>query len=110
MKRAVQWVILFICGILIVSFSRSVSMLLTKGNVMEEARNRLERAHKERANLQKELGEVQSSAFIEKQAREKLNMAKKGEIVVIVPLVTIVPTPIPTQPLAVWERWVDVFR
>ncbi len=39
----------------------------------------------ENSRLNQALTEAQSQEFIEQQAREKLNMAKKGEAVVVIP-------------------------
>jgi hypothetical protein len=61
--------------------------------------------------LERELAGATSSAYLEKQAREKLNLSKNGEIVVILPPISIAPTstPVPEDTRPNIVKWVDVF-
>jgi len=69
------------------------------------------------ATLEAELKKVQSDAFLEKQLRDKLGLAKEGETVVVLPdkeaLKGLVP-PLPEEenilPKPIWQRWLDLFR
>ena len=63
------------------------------------------------AQLAEEYETVNSPYFIEEQARDKLNMAREGEEVIIVPTIP-PPTPTPTAkpPLANWEQWREAMR
>lgn len=77
--------------------------------------SRLEAQNKE---LQKQIEYLKSDAYVEKVAREQLNLIKPGETAVVV----LSPTPVPTPPAssgeqapprqpprANWELWWDYF-
>lgn len=46
---------------------------------------------------------------LEKTIRNKLNLAQKDEVVVILPQPTAVPTPIKSAPLPNWQAWWQIF-
>ena len=78
--------LLFLLGLyLIVSFSRDLWVLRQKEKEIIQSQLKLEKARVENEALKQELGHVQSEAFIEKEAREKLGMAKPGETVLFLP-------------------------
>lgn len=69
----------------IVSLIRSIISLWGKGAVVADLRLELEQKQKEQNELKKQFEHVQSTDFIEKQAREKLNLQRVGEVVVVLP-------------------------
>ena len=109
-KRLLHWLVLIIGIILIIELSRSVMDLLDKGKIIEQTQKRLERAKAKNKELKKRLAEVQSLAFIEKQAREKLNLAREGEVVVILPKITPEPEIEEAKELANWQKWLKLFK
>lgn len=77
--------VLFILGIvIIVGLSRSLFDLWKRRDIVVERKTALEAVEAENVRLKKALEEAQTPEFIEKQAREKLNLAKPDEVVVIV--------------------------
>jgi len=77
---------------------------------MEETKEKLEA---ERNNLEKEREYVQSPYYLEKVARDELNLSKAGETVVIVPdsqriLTETEAKPEETQDKANWQKWWEV--
>ena len=111
MKQILTWCIIFISIALVVQLSHSLYDLLQKGNIEKQALQRLEKARSEHEDLQKKLAEVTDSGYVEQQARNKLNMAKKGEIVAIVPKITpIIIEETASPSLPVWKQWMTVFR
>ncbi|MFZ5366071.1 MAG: FtsB family cell division protein [Patescibacteria group bacterium] len=78
--------ILLIFGLyLIVSFSRDILSLLEKSKEQEKEQLKLEKLEIKNEELKKQLEYVKSQEFVEKQAREKLGLAREGEVVVILP-------------------------
>jgi cell division protein FtsB/cell division protein DivIC len=109
MKRISLWII-FIAGIFLsVSLARSLYDLTKREQVIHEVQERFSATREENERLQKELEYVQSQAYIEQQARDKLNLAHPGEVVYIVPEVTIPPEKEPEQEKPVWRKWMEVF-
>ncbi len=70
-----------------VTLSRSVYNLWKKHNVVGKRAEILAMEQRENERLQQELIDVQKPEFIEKEVREKLGMARDGEVVVILPKV-----------------------
>lgn len=71
---------------------------------------------KKNEELKKKLEEISSDFYIEKQIRDKLSLAKEGEIVVVLPpedvLRSIVPE-LPSEeeelPDPIWRKWYKLF-
>jgi hypothetical protein len=68
------------------------------------------------AELGKRLAEVKSQDYIEKQLRDKLGLAKPGEIVVVMPdadtLRKLAPKPVEEEavlPDPTWKKWLRLF-
>lgn len=116
MKKYLRY-ILFI-GILFVIFSmgRVTLGLIGKGKTLDEAKDRVERLKKEQEDLLKTKEKIESDEFIEKEAREKLGLAKPGETVVVLPDQETLKKLAPKleeetfpEELPIWRRWVEMF-
>lgn len=83
--RLISAICLLIGLYLIVSFSRDLWNLSQKEGQIQKANLRLEKLENQNQELEKKAQEVQAPEFIEKEAREKLGLAKEGETVVILP-------------------------
>ncbi len=90
---------------------RSWYSLYLRGDVIKQAEDRLSEAKKKNESLQKQLAQVESKEFIEREARNKLNLGREGETVVILPPITpeISPTPTIIDNLQNWQKWIKVF-
>lgn len=98
------------CLLLTINLSRSITDLRRRGSIVEETREALAKTELQHEKLNQKYTEVQSPFFVEQQARDKLNMAKKGEIVAILPPVTPILSPTPTPNIKNWELWLREFR
>lgn len=58
---------------------------LKSGERLSQAAEKVYKLEAQNRELKKRLSEVNSSEFIEQQARDKLGLGKKGEVVVIIP-------------------------
>jgi len=84
-NRLVQVIIILIGVGLIVSLSRDIVRLLRSGEELDLAKQKVIESEQERTNLEQKKEYYQSEEFVEEIARNKLNMAKEGETIVILP-------------------------
>ena len=111
-----KWVqiLIILVGIgLIVSLSRDILRLLRSADELKLAAQKVEELQKELESLAQKKGYYQSESFIEEEARNKLNMAKVGETIVILPpnLKEVIGRKENqlTKPLSNWYQWLNLF-
>ena len=90
---------------------RSWRQLGRRGDIIKEAQDKLQEEKLLQDNLVRKLAGIKSAAFVDKQIREKLNLGREGEIVVILPSVSSAaePTPTPIDTSSNLEKWIKVF-
>lgn len=95
---------------------RNILNLLEKGKAIDEARVRVEELKGEENALLETKESIGTDQFIEKEAREKLGLAKPGETVVVLPDEEVLQKLAPgieeetlPEKLPVWRRWVELF-
>jgi len=112
-RRIIQWVIIFIGISLIVSLSRDVLRLIRASGQVELAEEKLAEAEQKNRELLGEKDYFNSEEFIEKEARNKLNMAKPGETIVVLPqnLAELVGRKEKevSQEIPNWQKWWGLF-
>lgn len=98
---------------LIFVLSKSLFFLYKAKGRLEIAQDQLNDLKDEEASLEAKLGEVESDIFVEAEARNKLNMKKEGEIVLIVPKGEEIENSITSDEeekgLSNWGKWLMVF-
>lgn len=111
-----KWIqiLIIIVGIgLIVSLSRDILRLLRSADELKLAAQKVEELQKEGESLAQKKEYYQSESFIEEEARNKLNMARVGETVVILPpnLKEVLGEKENqlTKPLPNWHQWLNLF-
>ena len=77
--------ILVVVWLLIISLSRDVWQIRIGFGRIEEANRRLEAEKTKNEALKEKLGMVMTDDYKEKIIREKLNMQKEGEVLVVMP-------------------------
>lgn len=109
--KAINWILLILSIILTVNIIRTFADLSRQESIIKEAEDRLQKAQEEKGNLQKNLAKVESQEYIEQEARNKLNLGKEGEVVLILPSVSPFssPTPKPSDTSPNWQKWVRLF-
>ncbi len=79
-----------------------------------EAQEELQKSKVENTQLKKELAQTQTQEFIEKEARDKLNMQLPGETVIIMPESELriggEEGVKEEKPKANWEKWWELFK
>jgi cell division protein FtsB len=84
-KKLITLAILIIGVSLIVNLSRDILRLLRAGEQVKKAEEKLEEQEKEREELVGKKEYFQSPEFVEEEARNKLNLAREEETIVILP-------------------------
>lgn len=103
--------------ILISSLVKSVSRIRVGDSVIEKTKIKIEKAEAENKKLADQLKITQSEEFLEKQLRDKLGLAKEGEIVLVLPEADIVkklspqiPEEVETKPKPNWQKWMELLK
>ncbi len=106
-NRLIMFIISVVCLVFIVNISRSIYSLWQKGSYVTEREQVKAKLQQENAELETGLKEAESPEFIEREAREKLNLQKSGETVVILPQDLKLSQPQVTKEAVVpnWQRW-----
>ena len=112
-SRSIQ-IIIIIAGIgLIVNLSKDIMRLLRSGDELKLAEQKVFELEEERVLLKEKKKYYQSDGFVEEVARNKLNMSKEGETIVILPedVKGILGTKDSHLPEFVpsWKQWVNLF-
>ncbi len=117
MGRKIHWIIVLVSIFMIISLSGSVMDLWGRRTVVEKERERLTQLEKKNTELTKKLEMVETTAFVEKEARERLGMAKEGDTVIIMDDSSMPPSGnsgttngnTSSGQLPNWKRWWHVF-
>lgn len=117
-KLSIYWkyLVVFISIFLLLSLIKNLSWVLAARKSVEEEKTRLAQLKKENEKLKREAQEVAGSSFIEQQLRDKLGMAKRGEIVLVLPdedtlrkLAPDIPSEEDFLPDPIWKQWLHLF-
>ena len=111
-NKLINWIIFIFLIALCVNLVNSWWRLYQRGDIIKEAEDNLLEVSEKQEELKRNLAKAQSTQFIEKQARDKLNLSREGETLIILPPITpiIEITPTITPAYANWEKWVNLFR
>ena len=107
---------LLLVAVLIISLIRNVLKLSSANEKIKREADVVESLKDKKEEIQKQLEYVQSQDFIEQEARNKLGLAKEGEIIIILPdeesLKKLSPRREEEQELLPepnWKRWLGLF-
>lgn len=109
---------LLIFGVIVVAISliRNVIKVIDIRNRIKEEEKKVEVLKKEKEELERKVAEAESDVYIEKQLRDKLGLAKEGEIVLILPEDEILRKIAPVTkeeedylPDFTWKKWLKLF-
>lgn len=110
MTRLIMLVISIACLIFIVSLSRSIYSLWKKGEIVRDIQETLSIKQHEQEDLKDKLSYVQSQEYIEKAARDRLNLSREGETVVVIPDLSLSePQTASIAALPNWQQWWKLF-
>ena len=102
--------------ILGVSLYRNFTKVKSSKDRIEQARRKVEELKDQNTKLKRNLQEKESEEFIERELRNKLNLARKDEIVLVLPddeiLRKLAPEKVEEQqdlPDPNWKKWLKLF-
>jgi cell division protein FtsB len=115
-KNYLGYFLAFIGLLLVLSLVRNILKISEARKKIEKERTRVENLKKENEELERKLQETSGVEFIERQLRDKLGLAKEGEIVIVLPeekvleqLVPNLPEEEETLPDPIWKKWLKLF-
>lgn len=110
--RFVQLLILVTAVFFILNLGRSIYGLWQKGDIVAESEQIRDELREKNLQLKEEQMRVETPEFIEEQARNKLNLTREGEVVVVLPELPISPIPQAQTELSEepnWQKWWKLF-
>lgn len=115
MPRIVTIIVIIIVAIVIlVSLARQINEALISGTRLDESAEEVNKLQEKNRNLKEKLSGTQKYEKIEEIARNKLNLGKPGETVVIIPEEMIdnvlkVQKPVEIVKSPNWQGWLRLF-
>lgn len=108
---------LVVALLITISIIRSVLRIISAQKQVEDARQELSSEIQKHQSLKSELDNMQTLQFKERQARDKLGLAKPNEVVVIMPEEEVLrrlsprvqKNDVENLPSPNWERWFKLF-
>lgn len=109
--KLINWVLLLLSLLFFINVVRSANLLTMRGKVIADIQNNLQEEKERQEDLKRQLAKVESDQYIEREARNKLNLGREGEIILLLPSVSpiIEPTPTPVDTTANWQKWINMF-
>lgn len=114
--KSLRYIFIALFLVLSISLIRNIIKISQAGKVVDEASLRVEMLKEENLKLQERLNEVQGEAYVEKELRDKLGLAKEGETILVLPEEDIVRSLAPkpaeeeeTLPDPNWKKWLKLF-
>ena len=109
--RLINLLLLILVILLSSSAVRSWIKISQREEIIRDTKEKLQQVKDNKEQLERQLAQVESRQYIEKEARNKLNMGKNGEIIIIMPSVSPAsdPTPTPWDASPNWQKWARLF-
>lgn len=101
-------IITFVALLLLVSLSKNILSYKDKRAFFNEYGHEYKAELYTNKKLKSELKKSSDSYVVEKEIREQLQLLKPNEVAVILPNITIQPTPTPTPVKKPYEEWRDL--
>lgn len=115
-KSYLGYLIIFLFLLMAISLIRNIVRISQAKKRVETAEGRVENLRKENEKLKGELENIESEAYVEFQARDKLGLAGEGEIIVVLPDEEVLRKIAPkiyeeeeTLPDPTWKKWLHLF-
>ncbi len=108
------FIIVMVVGLILLGLGKQIGTALQAGKRLDTAAQQVDLLQQQNRQLKQKLAEVQKYNFIEQIARNKLNMGKPGETVVVIPEKAInqvlgAQKTLPEIKLPNWQGWLKLF-
>lgn len=94
--------------LLVLSLSRNIFDYKDKIAFYDDYKSEYEKELEQNKQLKSELKQSTDSYYVEREIREQLQLLKENEVAVILPEITITPTPTEAPPKPPYEQWRDL--
>jgi len=115
-KKVLGWTTWILVLLLLISTVKNVRKVADINSAVQKEKDKMEKMKQENAQLEAQIAQIQGDAYIEKQIRDKLGLAKPGEAIVILPdreiikkLAPQMPVEEETLPDPNWKKWIKLF-
>ncbi len=116
LKSYWRYFMIFVVFLALLSLIRNVLKVSRANKQIHDAQVKVEDLRLENENFKAEVEHLESEEFVEKQIRDKLGLAKEGEIIVVLPedeiLRKLAPRRIEEEqilPDPNWKKWIQLF-
>ncbi len=112
MKRILFFIVVIASFVIINNLIHSIYNLSQKKDLITKTKDQLTREQQENARLKKLVSQAEQPQFVEEEARNKLQMVKPGEQIVIVPTSAPEETGVNRRNRngdPKWKQWIDLF-
>jgi cell division protein FtsB len=116
LKAYVKYVVVIFSIFLVFSLVRNINNRNESLRTIANKESAVKDLEGENQELRESLDKIRSDAFIEKQIRDQLGLAKSGEIVLVLPEDDVVRNLVPDRPKEeeelpdpVWKKWYKLF-
>lgn len=110
MKKILFLAMVTFLVIIIINLAISIVTLWSKRDLLTQTQHELTQEQQQHQQLQQQLKQVTAPGFVEEQARDRLFLAKPGEVIVLFPSAS--PSAAPMQRVAmkpIWQQWFELF-
>ncbi len=108
--------LLFLALFLSFSLARNIVSFTSAKRKLSQESEKIAKLEKEVQIVEQQVKSVKKEEFVEKEARDKLGLAKEGEIVIVLPEDTVLAQLAPKIPQADeflpepnWKKWANLF-
>jgi len=108
-KKAIFLIAVIVFLLVINNLVRSIYDIWNKQDLLNQAQKELIREESKNQKLKAELSYVQTSKFVEEEARNKLFLVKPGEQQVLIPNKASESSKIQTKQSPNWQQWFNLF-
>jgi cell division protein FtsB len=110
-KRLVNGLLAVICILVIISLAKSWYSYQQSKTIIDSSEEKYRQALEDNETFKRDLARSKSLDFVEKEARQKLNMGRPGEITVLLPTISPAeePTPTPVENWGNLKKWAELF-
>jgi len=116
LHKYLSYLLIFISILLMVSLVRNIVKINNVNQSIKEEEEKVEKIREENEELEAKLEILRSDEYQEKQLRDKLGLAKEGELIVVLPedevLRNLAPKHVEeeeTLPDPNWKKWAHLF-
>src|SRR3989338_9575647 len=104
-NKLINYLFIIIALFLVYSLLKTIFDYRSKFQFAESYKKAFEAEKQKNSKLKSDIVKSRDLYQVERNLREDLNMAKPGEIVVIVPKITPIPSPSPTPIVPNYQQW-----